>query len=201
MAHKQNSEEIRRNLIDNLSWWAAERDDCQNVAAMTSLGFNAHQIANGFTRRGDHRRKGKPKQGPISPQALTQSLAKLSAETVMTFFDGCVAALAAFGVFAEEITVAVDGSKIETTEKYQGRGRLRVEKRKRDEEGKWVTLVEYLFGWKIVVSMDTRTRIPLALEVLKIEAYEGEWLVPLVERARSNLGQHARIGCIQNLGE
>jgi len=274
MARKQNSEEIRRNLIDRLSWRAVERDDQKvaqaihdgaeldgvyglneaglldefwhflemvgifplvaqigapaiqrvmvplvsmvllyflkilfgieamnalpallfsNVAAMTLLGFNAYQIANGFSRRGDHRRKRKPKQGPISPQALAQNLAKLGEATVMAFFNGCVTALAAFGVFAPEITAAVDGSKIETTEKYQGRGCLKVEKRKRDKEGNWVTIVELVFGWKVVVLMDTRTRIPLALKVLKIEAYEGEWLVPLVKQAQANLGTYARI--------
>jgi hypothetical protein len=274
MTRKQSSEEIRCNLIDQLSWRAAERDDQKvaqaiheraeldgvyglnevglldefwhflevvgifslveqieapaiqrvmvplvsmvllyflkilfgieamnalpallfsNVAAMMLLGFNAHQIARGFSRRGDGKRKRRPKQGPISPQALAQNLAKLSETTVTAFFDGCVTVLAAFGVFAPEITAAVDGSKIETTEKYEGRGCLKIEKRKRDKEGNWVTLVEFLFGWKVVALMDTRTRIPLALKVLKIEAYEGEWMVPLVKRAQANLGTYARI--------
>jgi hypothetical protein len=164
-----------------------------NVAAMTLLGFNAHQIANGFSRRGDHRRQKKPKQGPLTPQALAANMAKLGETTVLTFFNGCIAALAALGVFASELIVAVDGSRIETTEKYAGRGRLKVERRKRSPEGTWVTVVDWVYGWKVVVLMDTRTRIPLALKVLKIEAYEGEWLVPLVKQAQANLGTHARI--------
>ncbi|MGC8732130.1 MAG: transposase [Halothiobacillaceae bacterium] len=164
-----------------------------NVAAMTLLGFNAHQIANGFSRRGDHRRQKKPKQGPLTPQALAANMAKLGETTVLTFFNGCIAALAALGVFASELIVAVDGSRIETTEKYAGRGCLKVERRKRSPEGTWVTVVDWVYGWKVVVLMDTRTRIPLALKVLKIEAYEGEWLVPLVKQAQANLGTHARI--------
>ena len=164
-----------------------------NVAAMTLLGFNAHQIANGYSQRGDHRRQKKPKQGPLTPQALAANMAKLGEATVLTFFNGCIAALAAFGVFAAELIVAVDGSQIETTEKYAGRGCLKVEQRKRSQEGDWVTIVDWVYGWKVVALMDTRTRIPLALKVLKIEAYEGEWLVPLVKQAQANLGTHARI--------
>jgi len=274
MAHKQSADEVRKNLINQLSWRAAERDDQKvaqaihagaeldgvyglneaglldefwhfletvgvlalveqiestaiqrvmvplvsmvllyflkvllgitsmnalpallfsNIAAMTLLGFNVYQITNGFTKRGEHRRQHKPKQGPISPQALAQNLAKLSEATVVTFFNGCITALAASGLFAPEITAAVDGSKIETTQKYQGRGCLKVEKRKRSKDGGWVTVVEWLFGWKVVVLMDTRTRIPLALKVLQIQAYEGEWLVPLIQQAQTNLGAHARI--------
>lgn len=274
MTHRQDAEDVRRNLIDQLSWRAAERNDQEvakaiyereeldgvyglnetglldefwsfleqvgifalveqidsaaiqrvmvplvsmvllyflkilfgiesmnglpallfsNVAAMTLLGFNAHQIRNGFSQQGEHRRKKKEKQGPITPQALAQNLAKLSEATVLTFFNGCVTALAAFGLFADELVVAVDGSKIETTEKYEGRGCLRMESRKRGKKGKWVIVVEWVFGWKVVVLMDTRTRIPLALKVLKIQAYEGEWLIPLVKQAQINLGSHARI--------
>lgn len=274
MGRTQDTEEVRRNLIDQLSWHAAERNDQQvaqaihtgeeldgvyglneaglldefwhfleevgifrlveqmevptiqrvmvplvsmvllyflkilfgidamnalpallfsNVAAMTLLGFNAHQIANGFSQRGDHRRKRKRKQGPLSPQALGQNLAKLSETAVTIFFNACVAALTAFGIFAPELTVSVDGSKIETTDKYAGCGCLKLEKRKRAKDGSWVTIIELVFGWKVVVVMDTRTRIPLALKVLKIEAYEGEWLIPLVKQAQANLGPHARI--------
>jgi hypothetical protein len=274
MARPQSTEEVRRNLIDHLSWHAAERNDQEvaqaihagaeldgiyglneaglldefwhflevvgifplvaqieapaiqrvmlplvsmvllyclkvlfgiesmnalpallfsNVAAMTLLGFNAHQIANGFSRRGDPTRKHKAKQGPLAPQTLAQNLVKLSEATVLAFFNGCVAALAAFGLFAPEITAVVDGSLIETTQDYEGRGCLKVEKRQRQKGGGWVTVVEVLFGWKVVALMDSRTRIPLALKVLKIEAYEGEWLAPLVKQAQANLGRHARI--------
>jgi len=48
-----------------------------NVAAMKLVGFNAHQIANGLTRRGDALRQGKPKQGPLSPQCLAQNICKI----------------------------------------------------------------------------------------------------------------------------
>lgn len=164
-----------------------------NVAAMRLLGFNAHQVENGFTRRGEHARQQKPKQGPLSPQSLAQNLSKIPLEGGMAFFNGCIRCLAAFGSFGCEVTGVVDGSRIETTATYEGHGTLTVQRRKRQKGGGWVSVVEYLFGWKVVALMDLATRIPLAIQVLKIEAYEGEWLVPLVQQAQANLGDHARI--------
>lgn len=192
--HKQTAEDIRRNIINNLSWRAATRDDRQvaqaihqgeemeaiyglnevglldefwhflelvgilalmvaipaptverviipivqmvslyllkvlfGIVTMNALpsllfsnGFNAHQVRHGFTKRGDHARKQKPKQGPLSPQCLAQNISRLSIEGVMAFFNSCIRCLAAFGFFAAEVTAVVDGSRIETTDKYEG---------------------------------------------------------------------------------
>lgn len=164
-----------------------------NVAAMTLVGFNAHHVRNGFTKRGDHARKKKPKQGPLSPQCLAQQISQLPIAGVMAFFNGCIRGLAVFGLFAAEVTAVVDGSPLQTTEKYEGHGTLRKDRRKRQKGGSWVTVIDYVFGWKVVALMDLATRIPLAVQVIKIEAYEGEWLVPLLQQAQANLGAHARI--------
>lgn len=164
-----------------------------NVAAMRLMGFNAYQVRHGLTQRGDHARKHKDKQGPLSPQCLAQNISKIPAEGVVAFFNGCIRCLAALGIFGLTVTGVVDGTRIETTDKYEGHGTLAVERRKRQKGGGWVSVIEYLFGWKLVALMDLHTRIPLAVHVIKIEAYEGEWLVPLVRQAQANLGDHARI--------
>jgi hypothetical protein len=271
---KQTGEEIRSNMINNLSWSAAERDDSQvaraihhgeeldavyslnetglldefwhflervgifqlvgnirvptierviipmvqmvllyllkvlfgivsmnalpvllfsNVAAMKLVGFNAYQVFNGFTKRGDYVRKKKPKQGPLSSQCLSQNISKIPVEGVESFFNGCIRCLAVFGSFGAKVTGVVDGSRIETTDDYEGHGTLTVERRKPQKGGGWVKFFEYLFGWKVVVLMELDTQIPLAVKVIKIEAYEGEWLVPLVKAAQENLGEHSRI--------
>jgi hypothetical protein len=163
-----------------------------NRAAMTVVGQGAYQVHNGLTRRGDHARKKRSKQGPLSPQCLAQNISKIPIEAAMDFFNGCIRCLAGFGIFAAEVTGVVDGTRIETTAEYEAHGTLKVERRKRQKGGGWVTVIEYLFGWKLVALMEMHTRIPLAVKVLKIEAYEGEWLVPLVKQARANLKAHAR---------
>src|SRR5947199_4167999 len=54
----------------------------------------------------------------------------------------------------------------------------------------------YVYGWKVLVLIDVHTRLPLAMKVVKIEEYEGRWLVPLLEQAQRNLGTRGRIRTI-----
>jgi hypothetical protein len=49
-------------------------------------------------------------------------------------------------------------------------------------------------GWEVLVLIDVQTRLPLAMKVLTIEAYEGRWLVPRLSQAQSNLGTRGHIG-------
>ncbi|MBA3556714.1 MAG: transposase [Gemmatimonadales bacterium] len=167
-----------------------------NVALMTLLGFNATQIAEGYSRRGDDKRQRKPKQGPLSPQCLAQNICKLPPEQLAAFFNGVVRRMVASGLLEGDLLVALDGSKVLATEQYQGRGCLALPHEQRVKlDGVWtgVKVVERLFGWKVVVLIEVRTRLPLAMLVTKIEAYEGAFLLPLLEQAQANLGEHARI--------
>ena len=271
---KQRQEEVRRNLIDNLSWQAAQRNDervaqaihegreldaiygldevglmdgffhflekvgvvslieelevpaiqrvlipvlqfvllymlrvlfgidamnalpallFSNVAAMKRVGFNAHQIAKGLTERGDALRKDKPKQGPLSPQCLAQNMCKIPLLVLEKFFNGTIRRLAAFRIFAAEVTAAIDGTLLVTTENYEGCGCLQVERRARKKGGGWVTIIEYLFGWKLIALIDVHTRIPLAIKVVQIQEYEGQWIIPLLKQGQQNLDGYARI--------
>jgi hypothetical protein len=167
-----------------------------NVALMTLIGFNATQIAAGLTRRGDDKRQSKPKRGPLSPQCLAQNICKLPVAQLAGLFNGVVRQIVASGLLEGDLLVALDGSKVLTTEHYQGRGCLTIERQRRVRlDGVWqvVKLAERLFGWKVLVLIEVRTRLPLALAIDKIEAYEGSYLVPLVEQAQANLGSQARI--------
>lgn len=165
-----------------------------NVALMMLIGFNAHQVANGFTQRGDDRRQKKAKQGPLTPQCLAQNICKLTVEQMESFFNGVVRLIVDLGLLRGNLTVALDGSKLPTTPKYEGRGCLKVEKEVKEKgTGKVVKVVKYVFGWKVLVLIEVRTRLPLAAKVVKIEEYEGQWLVPLLKQAQANLGDKGRI--------
>ena len=167
-----------------------------NVALMTLIGFNATQIAEGYSRRGDDQRRTRPKRGPLSPQCLAQNICKLPVAQLAGLFNGVVRQIVVSGLLEGEVLVALDGSKVLTTEHYPGRGCLELERQRRVKlDGVWqvVKLVERWFGWKVLVLIEVRTRLPLALAVGKIEAYEGTYLVPLVEQAQANLGAYARI--------
>jgi len=158
-----------------------------STAAMTLLGFDAYQIANGFTKRGDALRKNKKKQGPLTAQCLAQNICHLLPEQMEALLNGVVHKLATFGIFAREISVVIDGSRLETTEKFKGRGCLRLERQVKEKgAGRLVTVEAFLFGWKVILLMDIRTRIPLAAKVVKIQEYEGAYLLPLLRQAQAN---------------
>lgn len=165
-----------------------------NVAAMQVVGFNAHQVADGLTRRGDDRRTQKRKAGPLTPATLANNISKLTTEEVTWFFNRVVQQIAAAGHLRGDLTVALDGSKLPTPASYPGCGHV-VEREMvwQPRLGKAVTVERTVYGWKVLVLIDVATRLPLAVKVVTIQAYEGAWLVPLLEQAQENLGDHARI--------
>jgi len=110
------------------------------------------------------------------------------------FFNGVIRRLVAWGTVRGEVLAALDGSKLPTTKRYAGRGCLTEEHTAIEKETKRkVTVVRHVFGWKVLVLMDVLTRLPLAMKVVPIQAYEGAWLLPLVEQAQVNLAGYGRI--------
>jgi hypothetical protein len=166
-----------------------------NVAAMTLPGFNAYQIANGLTQRGDAKRTDRPKHGPVSPQCLAQNVSKFTTAQMATFFNGVIRLLVGVVHLQGDLTVALDGSKGPATAKYRGRGCLSVTRKVKEKgTGRLVKVATLLFGWKVLILIEVRIRLPLAMTVVQIQEYEGRWLVPLVTQAQKNLGERARIG-------
>jgi hypothetical protein len=168
-----------------------------NVALMELVGFNARQVEEGLTKRGDAQRKTKPKQGPLSAPCLADTISKLSREQMESLFNQMVQRVVGCGLLDGERLVALDGSKLETPKTYEGCGKLK-QTRSVKVKGQKERATEdyYVYGWKVLVLMDVHTRLPLAMKVVKIEAYEGCFLVPLLEQAQRNLGTHGHIHTI-----
>jgi Transposase DDE domain len=168
-----------------------------NVALMELVGFNARQVEEGLTKRGDGQRTTKKKQGPLSPQSLADNISKLSREQMERLFNRMVELLVGWGLLEGERLAALDGSKLPTPESYQGRGLLK-QTRKVKVKGQPEPAIEeyYVYGWKVLVLIDVHTRLPLAMRVVQIQEYEGRWLVPLLEQAQRNLGTRGRISSI-----
>src|SRR5260370_36265671 len=56
---------------------------------------------------------------------------------------------------------------------------------------------EYYVLWlHVQVLIDVPTRLPLSMKVVKIQEYEGRWLVPLLAQAQANLGTRGHISTI-----
>lgn len=165
-----------------------------DLGLMELVGFNAHQCENGLTKRGDAQRTTKKKQGPITAQCLADNISKLSEEELERLFNHMVQLLARRGFFSGNLLVALDGSKLPTPQSYEGRGLLkqtRSVKIKGQQEA--ATEEYYVYGWKVLVLIEVHTRLPLAMKLVKIQEYEGKWLLPLLEQAQRNLGSAAMI--------
>jgi hypothetical protein len=168
-----------------------------NGALMELVGFNARQVEEGLTKRGDAQRTTKKKQGPLSPQSLADNISKLSREQMERLFNQMVQCVVGWGLLDGERIVALDGSKLPTPESYQGCGKLK-QTRKVKVKGQQERAIEeyYVYGWKVLVLIDVQTRLPLAMRVVKIQEYEGRWLIPLLAQAQRNLGARGRISTI-----
>ena len=168
-----------------------------NVALMELVGFNARQVEEGFTKRGDAQRTTKKKQGPLSPQSLANNISKLSREQMERLFNRMVQCVVGWGLLDGERLAALDGSKLPTPESYQGCGKLK-QTRKVKVKGQKERAIEeyYVYGWKVLVLIDVQTRLPLAMKVVQIQEYEGRWLIPLLKQAQRNLGTRGHISTI-----
>jgi hypothetical protein len=168
-----------------------------NVALMELIGFNAHQIEQGLTKRGDGQRKSKKKQGPLTPQCLADNICKLSREQMESLFNQMVQVLVGMGLLDGKRIAALDGSKLPTPATYEGCGKLKQTRSvKIKGQSERATEEYYVSGWKVLVLIDVPTRLPLAMKVVQIQEYEGRWLVPLLEQAQRNLGSQGHIGTI-----
>src|SRR2546425_4497738 len=168
-----------------------------DLGLMELVGFNAQQCENGLTKRGDAQRTTKKKQGPLSPQCLADNISKLTEEEMERLFNQMVQFLARRGFFQGSLLVALDGSQLPTPESYEGCGKLKQTRSVKVKGQKEAATEEYyVYGWKVLVLIEVQTRLPLAMKLVKIQDYEGKWLVPLLEQAQHNLGTHAHIETI-----
>jgi len=164
-----------------------------NVAALTLIGFNAHQVADGLSTRGAKQRTAASEYTLMDPQTLAHAVCKISVDALQDLFNGTIRVLAAFGVFMAEVMVAGDGTRVVTPPTFQGCGKLSVTERRRNRQGVQVEVVKFLFGWRLIALLDLRTLIPLALKIVQIQAHEAPYLVALVQQAQANLAPHSRI--------
>src|SRR5947209_6741598 len=168
-----------------------------DLALMELVGFNAHQCESGLTKRGDASRTTKQKQGPLTAQCLADNICKLTQEEMEHLFNRMVQLLARRGLFSGKLVVALDGSKLPTPKSYEGCGKLKQTRRVKVKGQKEAATEEYyVYGWKVLVLIEVQTRLPLAMKLVKIQEYEGRWLIPLLEQAQRNLGEHAHIGTV-----
>jgi hypothetical protein len=96
-------------------------------------------------------------------------------------------------VFAATVTGIVDATDLETTAQYEGCGQVTRKRKLTDKRGKVHEIEVTVYGWKLIVLIEARTKIPLAAKVVPIQEHETLSLRALVTQARTNLASHARL--------
>lgn len=164
-----------------------------NIAVMTLIGFNARQVSNGMTHRGSKARKEDSPYVLMDPQTLADTICKSTLQELEKLFNGTISCLAKYGIFMAEMMVAIDGSQIETTTKFRGRGCQKVTEWKTDRKGIQVEVMRLVYGWRLIALLDLTTLIPIAIKIVQIQDSESPYLIELVKQAQANLAPHSRI--------
>jgi hypothetical protein len=162
-------------------------------ALMRLVGFTAYQVRHGVCQRGAAQRQGPRRAGPICADALADNIVKLNLRDLEALFNGVIRALAKAGVFAAKVTGIVDATDLETTEHYEGCGQVTRQRKITDTRGNMHEIEVTVYGWKLMILIDARTKIPLAAQVSPIQEHETLSLRALVTQARTNLAGHTRL--------
>lgn len=162
-------------------------------ALMRLVGFNAQQVRQGVCQRGAAKRQGPRTTGPICPDTLAENIVQLNVRDLEVLFNGVIRALAKAGVLAAKVTGIVDATDLETTAHYEGCGQVTRKRKITDKRGHVHEIEVTVYGWKLIVLIEARTKIPLAAKVVPIQEHETLSLRALVTQARTNLASHARL--------
>jgi Transposase DDE domain len=162
-------------------------------ALMQLVGFNAQQVRDGGCQRGAAKRQGAREPGPICPDTLAKQSVRLNLRALESVFHGAIRALAQTGVFEAQVTGIVDGTDLQTTERYRGCGQVTRKRRIEDTRGQVHEIEVTVYGWKVLLLIDAATKIPLAVKVGKIHEHESHWTRALVTQARANLAGYAQL--------
>jgi hypothetical protein len=160
---------------------------------MRLVGFNAHQVRQGVCQRGAATRQGPRTTGPICPDTLAANVVQLNVRDLEVLFNRVIRVLAKAGVLAAKVTGIVDATDLETTVQYEGCGQVTRKRKITDKRGHVHEIEVTVYGWKLIVLIEARTKIPLAAKVGPIQEHETLSLRALVTQARTNLAGHARL--------
>jgi hypothetical protein len=147
-------------------------------AFMQLVGFNAQQVRQGICQRGATKRQGERAPGPMCPDTLAKNIVKWNLRDLEAVFNGTIRALAKAGVFGAKVTGMVDGTDLETTERYAGCGQVTRTVRIEDKQGRVHEIEVTVYGWKVLLLIDAATKIPLAVKVGKIHEHEAPGPAP-----------------------
>ena len=178
--------EVKR-LLGIASMNQLEEHLFRDTALLKIIGFTARQIQEGFCQRG----KGK-RRGPMHRDTLGDFLSRFTAKEVDFILGEAVRVLVKHKLVRGK-TYILDATDLPTTKRYPGCGVKKVVKRVRSKEGKEVEVVEYIYGYKLLVLMEARHKLVVAARVVKINEHEKNFTKGLVREAQRRTGGAVKV--------
>jgi hypothetical protein len=167
-----------------------------DTALMLRMGFNAHQVTEGVTKRGAYRRRGPRRNAPIDPETISKWVGRLNVAEVSRVLRDVLALLwRAQPVVSEAGLFVIDGSFVEPGESVVGSGRTSRSKSVRTTEGV-KTVKEVTVGFKMIWLWSVETGLPVAMRMTTAEVDEKTAVMALLADARIVLGERCRIGTL-----
>lgn len=136
-------------------------------APMPWVGFKAQQVRHGVHPRGVATWQDEPEAGPISPNTLAQNIVKWQLRDLQGVCNGAIRALAKAGIFGAKVTGMMDGTNLETIERYSECGQMTRPVRIEDTRGQVHAIEVTVYGWKVLLMIEAVTKIALAVKVEK----------------------------------
>jgi hypothetical protein len=167
---------------------------------MGVVGFNAVQVREGCTARGLARRTTPVEiRGPFSYETIADNIVRLGADKLAALFNGAIRCLAAQGLFAKQLDVALDATDDEATPNYQTDDGREVPHIKRDKRpdvrhNRHAKKVEVrVWGWKVWLVWEGQSKVPLALCIDDINVADNQHAYAVLKQAQANVAGHASI--------
>jgi len=106
-----------------------------------------------------------PEAGPISPDTLAQKIVKWQLRDLQGVCNGAICALAKARIFGAKVTGMMDGTNLESTERYSGCGQMTRPVRIEDTRGQVHAIEVTVYGWKVLLMIEAVTKLALAVKV------------------------------------
>jgi hypothetical protein len=159
----------------------------RDTALLKIIGFTARQIQEGFCQRG----KGK-RLGPMHRDTLADFLSRFSAKEVDFILEEAVRVLVKHKLVRGK-TYILDATDLPTTKRFRGCGMKKVVKKVRGRGGQEVEVVEYVYGYKLLVLLEARHKLVVAARMVKINEHEKRFTKRLVREAQERTGGAVRV--------
>jgi len=167
-----------------------------DIGLMKRLGFNAHQIEHGITKRSADRRGGARRSLPLDPEALSNNIVKLRLDDVRAVFQRSLRLLwDQIPEVPDRLLAAIDGSFIEIGPTAKGAGVSSRTEKVRTTEG-YKTVKRTVIGFKMMVLYVPSLGLPLAVGFGPANLNERAFVRQLLLDARKVIGDRAKLDTI-----